>query len=153
MARPRQHGGDDARPSQRGLTVASSVLVDTNVISDVLYNDPEWGDWSAHQLARHFGRLLINPIIYAELCYGANAPEEVAAIMTQLGLGYADLPMASLFPAAKAYRVYRQRGGTKSAPLPDFFIGAHAQAAGLTLLTRDGSRYATYFPAARLICP
>ncbi len=130
-----------------------AILVDTNVIADVLYNDPVWGDWSSEQLARHFDQLLINPLIYAELCYGASAPEDVSAIMTQLGLGYAELPLASLFIAAQAYRLYRQRGGTKTAPLPDFFIGAHAQASGLTLLTRDKTRYATYFPAARLICP
>lgn len=130
-----------------------AILVDTNVIADVLYNDPIWGDWSSDQLRRHFDQLLINPLIYAELCYGASTPEDVPTIMTRLGLGYAELPVESLFLAAKAFRVYRQRGGTKSAPLPDFFIGAHAQASDLTLLTRDKSRYASYFPAARLICP
>ena len=62
-----------------------AILVDTNVIADVLYNDPVWGDWSSEQLARHFDPLLINPLIYAELCYGASAPEDVSAIMTQLG--------------------------------------------------------------------
>lgn len=129
------------------------VLVDTNVIADVLHNDPQWGDWSADQLARHFGQLLINPVIYAELCYGAGAADDVPRIMSQLGLDYAELPRASLFAAAQAYRNYRQRGGIKTAPLPDFFIGAHAQQAGLTLLTRDKARYVTYFPGARLICP
>ena len=130
-----------------------AVLVDTNVISDVLYNDPVWGNWSSEQLARHFGGLFINPVIYAELSYGASTPDDVATIMTQLGLGYAELPLASLFAAGQAYKAYRQRGGLKTAPLPDFFIGAHAEASGLTLLTRDKSRYTTYFPGARLICP
>lgn len=130
-----------------------AVLVDTNVIADVLHNDPVWADWSAQQLARHFGGLFINPVIYAELCYWAAGPDDVPAIMSRLGLGYAELPVSSLFAAGQAYRAYRQRGGTKTAPLPDFFIGAHAQSSGLTLLTRDKSRYSTYFPGARLICP
>lgn len=130
-----------------------AVLVDTNVIADVLHNDPQWGDWSAEQLARNFGQLLINPIIYAELCYCASASDDVNRIMSQLGLDYAELPRTSLFAAAQAYRSYRQRGGVKTAPLPDFFIGAHAQEAGLALLTRDKARYATYFPAARLVSP
>ena len=129
------------------------VLVDTNVIADVLHDDPQWGAWSADQLARHFGQLVINPVIYAELCYGARDPDDVPRIMSQLGLNYAELPRACLFTAAQAYRSYRQRGGIKTAPLPDFFIGAHAEQAGLALLTRDKARYATYFPGARLICP
>lgn len=130
-----------------------AVLVDTNVIADVLYNDPLWGDWSAEQLARHAGQLLINPIIYAELCYGASSPDDVPRVMSQLGLGYAELPRACLFAAGQAYRIYRQRGGIKTAPLPDFFIGAHASSAGLDLLTRDKARYSTYFPDARLLSP
>ena len=134
-------------------TLSTGVLVDTHVISDVLYNDPVWSEWSAQQLGLHFGRLLINPIIYAELCYAAGTPTEVTTIMRQLDLGYAELPVASLFEAAQAYRAYRKRGGIKTAPLPDFFIGAHAQQSGLSLLTRDSGKYTTYFPAARLICP
>ena len=130
-----------------------AVLVDTNVICDVLYDDPVWNGWSSTQLANHWGQLLINPIIYAELSYRTTSLEEVNDTMTQMGLTYAELPLASLFAAGQAYRSYRQRGGVKTAPLPDFFIGAHAQEAGLTLLTRDKARYATYFPGARLICP
>jgi predicted nucleic acid-binding protein len=130
-----------------------AVLVDTNVLCDVLYNDPAWNNWSSAQLASHWGQLWINPIIYTELSYGASAPSDVPDIMAQLGLQYAELPINSLFATAQAYRSYRQRGGVKTAPLPDFFIGAHAQAAGLLLLTRDKSRYSTYFPQVQLICP
>ena len=130
-----------------------AVLVDTNVICDVLYNDPVWCDWSSAQLANHWGQLCINPIIYAELSYQASSAEEVDDTMERMGLVYVDLPMACLFAAGQAYRSYRHRGGVKTAPLPDFFIGAHAQQAKLVLLTRDKARYATYFPGARLICP
>lgn len=129
------------------------VLVDTNVIFDVLYNDPVWNDWSSAQLASHWGYLCINPIIYAELCYRATSPEDVNDTMQNMGLVYAELPRTCLFAASQAYRSYRQRGGVKTAPLPDFFIGAHAQEAGLALLTRDKARYETYFPQARLIAP
>lgn len=130
-----------------------AVLVDTNVICDVLFNDPVWSEWSSTQLTQHWGGLYINPIIYAELSYQAPSAKDVNHTMEALGLVYAELPVPSLFVAAQAYRSYRQRGGTKTSPLPDFFIGAHAQEAGLTLLTRDKARYETYFPRARLICP
>jgi predicted nucleic acid-binding protein len=130
-----------------------AVLVNTNVICDVLYNEPVWSDWSASQLASHWGQLCINPVVYAELCYQATSPEDVNDTMKKLGLVYADLPINCLYTAGQAYRSYRHRGGVKTAPLPDFFIGAHAQEAGLSLLTRDKARYATYFPRARLICP
>ena len=130
-----------------------AVLVDTNVIADVLYSDPVWSDWATAQLALHASNLFINPLIYAELCYRASSPEEVNHAVETLGLQYAELPLLALFLAAQAYRAYRQRGGLKTAPLSDFFIGAHAEASGLTLLTRDKSRYTTYFPGARLICP
>lgn len=130
-----------------------AVLVDTKVICDVLYNDPVWSDWSAAQIANHWGQLCINPIIHAALSYQATSPADVNDTMDRLGLVYADLPMACLFTAGQAYRRYRQRGGVNTAPLPDFLIAAHAQQACLVLLTRDKARYATYFPGARLICP
>lgn len=64
-----------------------------------------------------------------------------------------ELPYAAAAPAARAYAAYRKAGGVKTAPLPDFFIGGHAEAAGLILLTRDAVRYRTYFPSVQLICP
>ena len=130
-----------------------AVLVDTNVICDVLYNDPHWAKWSSTQLTQHWGQLNINPMIYAELCYQASTNDEVDGIVMQLNLTYTELPQAALFAAAHAYRRYRQRGGVKTAPLPDFFIGAHAEVSGMTLITRDKGRYATYFAGVQLICP
>ena len=128
-----------------------AVLVDTNVIADVLHGDPDWGQWAQQQLAQHAGELFINPLIYAELCYRAASIDEVNGVVKTLGLQYAELPLPALFLAARAYSAYRQRGGVKTAPLPDFFIGAHAESAGLILLTRDKSRYTTYFPHVALI--
>lgn len=129
------------------------VLVDTNVISDLAYGGSTWKAWSGAQLVKHAGHLWINPLIYAELCVPASSPAEVETMVAKLELHYAELPREALYLAAKAFKTYRQRGGTKTSPLPDFFIGAHAQAAGFTLLTRDAARYQTYFPTVPLICP
>ena len=130
-----------------------AILVDTNVVVDVLHGDPVWLDWANAQLKRFAGELWINPIIYAELCYRAKSSEEVDQVMIDMELNYEELTRPALFLAAKAYQIYRQRGGTKTAPLPDFFIGAHAEAMGIPILTRDSARYKTYFPSVRLICP
>jgi len=37
--------------------------------------------------------------------------------------------------------------------LPDFYIGAQAAIFDMDLITRDVSRYRTYFPTVRLISP
>ncbi len=133
--------------------MADLVLVDTNVILDVTEADPKWLDWSLEQMSQYPSRLIINPLIYAELCYQAGTIEAVEFTLGTLGLSFLELPKEALFLAAKSYKLYRQRGGSKSAPPADFFIGAHAQAEGFRLLTRDISRYATYFPEVPLICP
>ena len=128
-------------------------LVDTNVISDVATRDPVWFAWSFEAITAPGRRLLVNPFIYSELCYHARSGDEVDLLVNELALGYEEMPREALFLAAQAFRTYRQRGGTKSAPLPDFFIGAHAQALRVPLLTRDVSRYTKYFPDVRLIAP
>jgi len=130
-----------------------SVLVDTNVIADVLYSDPVWSEWSKAQLALHVGQLLVNPFIYAELCYRADSPEQVDQVVAGLGLQYEDLPRSALYLASQAFRTYRGRGGIKTSPMPDFFIGAHAAARGIPVLTRDVVRYRSYFPGVTLISP
>lgn len=131
------------------------TLVDTNVILDVTTRDPVWYDWSLRQLdmAATLGPLLINDTIYAELSVGYERIEEVDELLAGTGLVMNATPRAALFLAGKAFRHYRTRGGTRSAILPDFFIGAHAAVRGLALLTRDISRYRSYFPAVRLLAP
>ena len=130
------------------------VLVDSNVVLDIVNDDPVWADWSDGQVTRlHSTRLLVNPMIYSELCAGSNTASEVDGILNQLKLDYQELSREALFLAAKAFLQYRKRGGTKTAPLPDFFIGAHAEAMGIPILTRDPGRYKTYFPGVPLICP
>ncbi len=134
--------------------IPSRVLVDSNIIFDVANDDPEWFDWSAgclRMLKR--SRLLTNPLILAEVSLLAENPEEVADLVTRLGLQRMQLPWSASFMASKAFLAYRRAGGSKTAPLPNFYIGAHAQVSGLTLLTRDVRCYQTYFPKARLITP
>jgi predicted nucleic acid-binding protein len=130
------------------------VLVDTNVLVDVLTDDPQWAPWSIKQLESHFNAgLVINPVIYAELCFGSPSSEFVDNVIRQLGLAYQEIPRKGLFKAAKAFGVYKARQGVRTSVLPDFFIGGHAEAADIPLLTRDVKRLRRYFPALKLICP
>lgn len=131
----------------------AKVLVDTNVLSDVLYADPLWEAWSSAQLVQHAPHLAVNPLVYAELSYKSASQADTDHILTQLGLEYLELPRPALYLAAKAFQQYRQRGGTRTAPLADFFIGAHAAVSAMPILTRDATRYATYFPRVKLIVP
>jgi len=95
----------------------------------------------------------INPLIYAEIAAGYSSFELCEKALAPLLLQRLDLPWSAGFEAGQAYWRYRQRRGVKRSPLPDFYIGAHAQAANMRLLTRDVSRYQTYFPALELIYP
>ena len=131
------------------------TLVDTNVFVDLWTSDPSFGAWSERALARAAGRgpLAINPVIYAELCLGFREEAELERILLDSGVRRLQLPYPAAWRAAKAFDAYRKRGGTRTTPLPDFFIGAHALVENLPLLTRDAARYRTYFPDVRLIAP
>lgn len=131
------------------------ILVDTNVFVDLWTGDATWADWSEEALARaaEAGPLGVNPIIYAELCLGFGKESQLEETLAEAGVRRLALPYQAAWPAAQAFAAYRRRGGRRSAPLPDFFIGAHALVDGLTLLTRDPRRYRTYFPKLRLIAP
>lgn len=131
------------------------ILVDTNVILDLVENDPVWADWSEQQLeaAGLQGTLCINPVIYAELSIAFDAIEELETMLTQAEIHLEPIPREALFLAGKAFVHYRRKKGAKTGVLPDFFIGAHAAVAELPLLTRDTRRYATYFPTLELIAP
>lgn len=129
------------------------VIVDTNVLLDITGQDERWATWSIEQMERHATRLIVNPLIYTELCYEAGDSDDVDSILLSLGLRYVELPRRALFLASQAFRRYRASGGTESLPLADFFIGAHAAAQALPIMTRDVARYRTYFPQVMLICP
>lgn len=133
----------------------TTTLVDTNVLFDFLTEDSEWFDWSAAMIAdaAEKGTLAINPIIYAEVSVRYDRMEDLDSALLADYFIRAPLPWEAAFLAAKAFERYRRRGGAKRSPLPDFFIGAHASVAGMTLLTRDARRYRTYFPKLRIIAP
>jgi predicted nucleic acid-binding protein len=130
-------------------------LVDTNVILDVVENDPQWAAWSQAQLeaASLKFTLLINPVIYAELSIAYQRIEELEAMLESAHLRIDAIPREALFLAGRVFLENRQRKGTKSGVLPDFFVGAHAAVADIPLLTRDVGRYRTYFPSLKLITP
>jgi predicted nucleic acid-binding protein len=73
--------------------------------------------------------------------------------MSRSGFKMLEIPKEALFLAGKAFLKYRKNRGTKRSPLPDFYIGAQAAIFGMDLITRDVSRYRTYFPTVRLISP
>jgi predicted nucleic acid-binding protein len=132
-----------------------ATLVDSNVILDVVTEDSEWFDWSAAALARvaEKDRLIINPLVYAEVSLGFDRIEDLDDSVPPEYFVREPLPWDGAFLAARAFAKYKRRGGTRGHPLPDFYIGAHAVIAGYTLLTRDPRRYQTYFPKLRLIAP
>ena len=130
-------------------------LVDSNVLLDVFANDPTWRSWSETAIrdALLIGPVGINPIVYAETSLAFANAETLDGHLDALMLERLQLPYEAAFRAARAYRRYRRAGGARSAPLPDFYIGAHAEADSLTLLTRDARRFQTYFPAVNLVSP
>ena len=131
------------------------ILVDSNVLLDVLTEDQRWSSWSMETLADQAERdvLGINPIIYAEVSMGFVRIEDLDAALPSPTFHRLALPWEAAFLAGKCFLAYRKRGGVRSSPLPDFYIGAHATVSGMKLLTRDASRYRTYFPKLRLIAP
>lgn len=134
------------------MTDPTVILVDSNIIIDIVSQDVAWAEWSLDKLSS-YASPMINPMIFAELCYQKTSADEVDELLEALGLNYEELPKEALFLASRAYKYYRQQRGRKTSPLPDFFIGAHAQAIGVPLLTRDKARYQTYFPNVELVCP
>ncbi len=133
----------------------ATTLVDSNVILDIVTADPEWMDWSAAALAAqaNVAALAINPIIYAEVAARFARIEDLEEALPGAYYQRRPLPWESAYLAGQCYVKYRQRGGVRRSPLPDFYIGAHAAVEGLTLLTRDARRYSTYFPKLRIIAP
>ena len=131
------------------------VLVDSNVLLDVVTDDPGWGSWSQAALERAGDQsiLVINALVYAEVSIGFETVESLEDALPPHLYRREELPWEAAFLAGKAFLRYRQGGGIRQSPLPDFYIGAHAAIAGYRLLTRDATRYRTYFPSVELIAP
>jgi len=131
------------------------VLVDSNIILDVFLNDLKWGDWSESKLEEYSDQtsLYINSIIYSEISIGFELIEDLESAISKAGFHMLEIPKEALFLAGKVYVKYKRRRGAKRTPLPDFFIGAQAAVMNLNLLTRDISRYQSYFPTVKIIAP
>jgi hypothetical protein len=131
------------------------VLVDTNVLVDLLTDDVVWADWStdAFCACMDHARLIIDTAVYAELAVRYESIDALEQMIDAAGLEREQVPWSAAFLAGKAFDQYRRSGGARRSPLPDFYIGAHAAVAGMSLLTRDPSRYRTYFPTVELIAP
>lgn len=131
------------------------ILVDTNVLLDVVQDDPQWGDWSQAQLDAHSlaDSLVINAVIYSELSVAFERIEELEVVIAAAALSVEPIPREALFLAGKVFLNYRRRRGSRHSMLPDFYIGAHAAVRGYPILTRDTGRYRSYYPTVRLITP
>jgi predicted nucleic acid-binding protein len=133
----------------------TAVLIDSNILLDLMTEDPKWYAWSAaavENAADRF-RLVINTIIYAEVSIRYSRIEDLEAALPKSMFEREEIPYEAAFLAGKSFLEYRRRDGEKRSPLPDFFIGAHAAVAGHQLLTRDAARYRTYFPKLQVIAP
>lgn len=137
------------------LSACRGVLVDSNVLLDIATNDPNWSDWSGKALAEsaEHTTLIINPIIYAEVSIGYSTIEALEAALPATLYRREPLPWEAGFLAGKCFLLYRRRGGARTSPLPDFYIGAHAAIGHLALLTRDSARYRSYFPRTEILAP
>lgn len=131
------------------------TLVDSNVLLDIWLNDPRWGASSAKALAAAAdrGQVVVNTVILAELAPRFDAEADLVTELARTGIRRLPLPVAAAWPAARAFAQYQARGGVRTSPLADFFIGAHALVEDWPLLTRDPKRYRTYFPKVKLIAP
>lgn len=131
------------------------VLVDSNILLDIATNDAKWSKWSGSALAEcaEHATLAINPIIYAEVSIGYTTIEALNAALPSSLYRREPLPWEAGFLAGKCFLAYRRRGGQRNTPLPDFYIGAHAAIEHLALLTRDVTRYQTYFPKVEMLSP
>lgn len=131
------------------------VLIDSNILIDIFSDSEEWGQWSRDQLSMFAGRgrLFINPVIYAEVSIAFTRIEELEDNLALLPIGFREIPKEALFLAGKAFLSYRRKGGLKNAPLPDFYIGAHAAVEGYEVITRDPKRMAHYFPTLTVHSP
>jgi predicted nucleic acid-binding protein len=129
------------------------TLVDSNVLLDIVTQDPTWRSWSENALreAAERSTLAINPIVFAEVSMKFDRIEDVDAALVDFVRE--PLPYEAGFLAGKAFLSYKKRGGVKRSPMPDFYVGAHAVVGRMQLLTRDATRYRTYFPKLKIIAP
>ncbi|MBX3289213.1 MAG: type II toxin-antitoxin system VapC family toxin [Acidobacteria bacterium] len=131
------------------------TLVDSSVLFDILLKDEMWYEWSATALesVAEESALIVNPIIFAEISASFLKLEDLEKVLPLDLYKREPLPYNAAFLAGRAFVKYKRRGGSKTSPMPDFYIGAHAEVANLRVLTRDPRRFRMYFPKVELITP
>ena len=131
------------------------ILVDSNIILDIFLDDPNWAEWSELKLEKFSSttNLFINSVVYSEVSVAFKRIEDLESALNRGGFQMLDIPKEALFLAGKAFFKYRKKKGTRKSPLPNFYIGAQAAILKMDLITRDESRYQTYFPTVQLITP
>ena len=152
-----------SRHSVRAVVTASlasydgsaGFLVDTNVWVDCIDEASPWHAWVVEQLQSCSERspLHVNLIIYTELLVPRPDVDALDALLDVYDTLRSPLPWACASLTATAFSLYRRRGGLKHKPLPDFYVGAHAAVANLSVLTRDPTPYRSYFPRLSVIAP
>lgn len=132
-----------------------AYIADSNVLIDIFERDEHWAEWSYKTLQAALSDcpVYINPLIYAEISVRFTTDQELDDLLSGMFIDKENLPWDAAFGAGKAYLDYKRQGGNRRSPLPDFYIGAHAQVSGRTLITRDAARYKKYFPKIKLIAP
>lgn len=131
------------------------ILIDSSVLLDLFTVDPFWFEWSSNAVATlaDVTEIAINPLIYAEISVHFNSPETLDEAFPEQMFRREPLPFEAGFLAGKAFAAFRKRGGVKTSPLSDFYIGAHAAVSGFSILTRDPRRFRRYFPSVEVIAP
>jgi predicted nucleic acid-binding protein len=131
------------------------ILVDSNILIDITSNDPVWFVWSSKQIVQLMlvEDLAVNQIVVAEVAPSMGSMEAFYTLLTSLSVELSSLNEDVAFMAGSAFLAYRKNGGKGRSTLPDFFIGAHAQHMGASILTRDSRFYRAYFPSVPLISP
>jgi predicted nucleic acid-binding protein len=136
------------------------ILLDSNVIIDARDRRSPFHRWAEEVIADALVEgVALNAIVLAELGVGHHDPTSIETELRAKGVNILDVPAAAAVICGRAYTRYRSarrksRGGrAPSVPLPDFFIGAHAELTGWPLATRDTERFRVYFPNVRLIEP
>lgn len=137
------------------------ILLDTNVLIYASNPDSPFHEWACDAIAFAVATdgAVINTVVLAELCVGDGEPEQVAERIRTWGVDILDVPAAVAAPCAEAYVKYRKRRAAQSGevapsmPLPDFFIGAHAQIMGWPIATADEGRFKSCFPSVELLQP
>lgn len=134
---------------------SAGTLVDTNVWVDCIDANSPWHDWAIDQLQRLSERapLHVNLIVYTELLVPGPDIDALDALLDVYDTLRTPLPWACASLTAAAFALYRARGGSKPKPMPDFYIGAHAAVANLSVLTRDPAAYKSYFARLVVVAP